>query len=1083
MFTTTAITRTVSLSFALLALLPNFLRAQNAQRILDASAVEGGVVVVIGCDDSALLAELRAGESYLVHGLDVDSNKVANARSMLSDRGVYGAVTVAKWDGRRLPFVDNFVKLIVLAGNTGQVTEEELRRVLAPLGVIADARVDPVKITRKSWPGDLDDWTHFLYDASNNAVSGDRVVAPPKGLRWTCGPDFARSHEHMGSVSAMVSAAGRVFYIIDEGPISSVFLPPKWKLVARDAFSGVLLWQREITNWESHLRGFRSGPPDIGRRLVVDGRNVYVALGYGEPVTVIDGSTGTTSGQLPGTHGARELLLTRGVLYVLADDMAAADHDKRKQWIEETAPTLESYQFPPKALAMDGHQRIVAVDVQSRQSAWTVDMRNIGKVLPTTMAVADDRICLQTLSHVVCLNAGDGTSVWRNERPVATSRFSWSTPTLVVHGNVVLTVDRLPTANANRTPRRGSGTWILDNAHQTKKQAAEIIAFALDDGKPLWRAPCFENYDTQTDLFVIDDVVWVGDVRHKQDPGFTMGRDLRTGSVVREIPHNGQLYDLIMGHHRCYRNKATVRYLLLGRDGIEFVDPKNGTGSGNWWVRGTCQYGILPANGLIYAPQHSCACHPAEKLIGFNALSPQSSADVDSESGIRRLEKGPAFGAATVHNATVSAAGDWPTFRRDARRSGFQNLPAPGSLSEAWSKDFSAPVTAPVVAYDTVFFAETDRHTLHALRAKDGEPLWTRVIDGRIDSPPTIAHGYCLVGTRSGFVYCLRVADGQLAWRFRAAPLERQLYSYGQLESAWPVHGSVLVDESSSSAKPLVYFAAGRSSHLDGGIYVFAVDLNTGVVRHRSEVEMSAESDDRQDRIAQRVLPDILSLQRGSVFMRDLRFDKELSASLKPLPHLYAPAGFLDHSWWHRTYWIYGTQIMSGYGGWPKVGNMVPAGRLLAFDEGDVIYGYSRMAYRAGGGHVHPDAAKDYRLFAELLPTVPPPNGRSSKQKKKSRRPTRQRQIQWSASLPFVASSIVLTSDGLVAAGGQSLPGNVPSSSPGTLWVTSRQDGSKMAECRLASPPIQDGMALCRSGIYLSAVDGSVVCLRANAVD
>ena len=69
----------------------------------------------------------------------------------------------------------------------------------------------------------------------------------------------------------MVTAGGRVFYIIDEGPISSVYLPPQWKLVARDAFSGVLLWQKPITNWESQLRGFRSGPPEIGRRLVADG--------------------------------------------------------------------------------------------------------------------------------------------------------------------------------------------------------------------------------------------------------------------------------------------------------------------------------------------------------------------------------------------------------------------------------------------------------------------------------------------------------------------------------------------------------------------------------------------------------------------------------------------------------------------------------------------------------------------------------------------------------------------------------------------------------------------------------------------
>jgi outer membrane protein assembly factor BamB len=85
-----------------------------------------------------------------------------------------------------------------------------------------------------------------------------------------------------------------------------------------------------------------------------------------------------------------------------------------------------------------------------------------------------------------------------------------------------------------------------------------------------------------------------------------------------------------------------------------------------------------------------------------------------------------------------------------------------------------------------VLVAETDRHTLHALSAVDGEPVWTFVADGRIDSPPTLAGGMCLFGTRSGFVYCLRASDGILVWRFRAAPRDRRLFACGQLESAWP---------------------------------------------------------------------------------------------------------------------------------------------------------------------------------------------------------------------------------------------------------------------------------------------------------
>jgi len=262
-------------------------------------------------------------------GLDRDPAKVAAARAYLREKGLYGSVTAARWDGSQLPYVDSLVKMIVLTENAGQISENEMMRVLAPLGVIVDAREREIEVSRKPWPVALDEWSHFLYDASNNAVSRDTVVAPPQGLRWTCGPEYARSHEHFASMSAMVSVGGRVFYIIDEGPISSVYLPPQWKLVARDTFSGVLLWQRPITSWESHLRGFRSGPPEIGRRLVATDEQVYVALGYGEPVAVLDAATGKQLATCTDTGGARELLLTGGVLYVLADDLTADQHEER----------------------------------------------------------------------------------------------------------------------------------------------------------------------------------------------------------------------------------------------------------------------------------------------------------------------------------------------------------------------------------------------------------------------------------------------------------------------------------------------------------------------------------------------------------------------------------------------------------------------------------------------------------------------------------------------------------------------------------------------------------------------------------
>ena len=98
------------------------------------------------------------------------------------------------------------------------------------------------------------------------------------------------------------------------------------------------------------------------------------------------------------------------------------------------------------------------------------------------------------------------------------------------------------------------------------------------------------------------------------------GLDLLSGAVTREI-NPGHLYT--GGHHvRCYRGKATDNYLLMSRTGIEFLDVRKKSWDVNHWVRGACLYGILPANGLVYAPQHPCACYIESKQYGLSALAP-----------------------------------------------------------------------------------------------------------------------------------------------------------------------------------------------------------------------------------------------------------------------------------------------------------------------------------------------------------------------------------------------------------------------------------------------------------------------------
>jgi len=290
--------------------------AETAQTILTESGVQGGLVVHLGCGDGKLTAALRAHDGYLVHGLDRNPAAVAEAREHVRSLGPYGPVSIEQLDGARLPYTDNLVNLLVV-DNPEAVSADEVERVLAPQGVAMVRQGKGWRKTVKPRPENIGRWTHYLHGPDNNAVTDDEVFGEPYHLQWVADPPWARSHEHLANISAVVSCGRRIFYAVDEGPTALVALDPDWKLVARDAFSGVVLWKQPLGRWEGHLRGFRSGPPELTRRLVAADDRLFVTLGYGEPLSALDPATGETRHVYEHTAGAIEVVHDDGVLYVV----------------------------------------------------------------------------------------------------------------------------------------------------------------------------------------------------------------------------------------------------------------------------------------------------------------------------------------------------------------------------------------------------------------------------------------------------------------------------------------------------------------------------------------------------------------------------------------------------------------------------------------------------------------------------------------------------------------------------------------------------------------------------------------------
>ena len=1076
----------IIISALTLLVTPGRADTQQARQILDATGVRGGLVVHIGCGDGKLTSALRANDSYVVHGLDSKAENVTAARRHIKSLGQYGNVSVDLCSSDRLPYIDNSVNLVV-SEDLGGVPNSEVMRILVPNGVAylkSDGRWTKIEKPR---PKEIDEWTHYLHDPSNNAVAHDSVIEPPSRYQWLAGPRYSRQHDHMSSVSAVVSANGRLFYVFDEAPRASILIPPKWRLIARDAFNGKLLWKRNIELWHQHLWRLKSGPQLLARRLVAKGDRVYVTLGIDAPLSVLDAATGKTIRTYDGTKVTEEILCLDDMLLL---SVAGEDQPLRSDPKKRYATLTDMNNDVTNPLWTQAPRTIMAIDPDSGRVLWQKE----SGLVSLSLAADDKRVLFHDGIKIRCLDRSTGRPLWASEPlPKKEGMRSSGGATLVLYGDVVLYSGQV-------------------SAEKPKDRTTTMFALSIKDGKTLWQVPHHPcgHMGTPDDIIVAGGLVWNGAVAQGRDSGTMTGRDLHTGQIKSEFTPDVETHWF---HHRCYRAKATDKYLLFSRTGIEFIDHAAEHWICHHWVRGACHYGIMPCNGLIYAPQHPCACYIEAKLSGFTALAPPSPTMQPRREvpDAERFTRGPAYDQIANRKSQIENPADWPTFRHDAGRSGtISTTIKPAGLKRAWRSKLGGKLSAPVVAGGKLFIASAEDHSIHALDADTGEPVWSFTAGGRVDSPPTIWQGRALFGSADGHVYCLNAGNGKIVWRYRAAPEDWRMMAYDQIESLWPVHGSVLVQND------VLYCVAGRSMFVDGGLRLLRLDPRTG--QKLSETILDDKDPVTQENLQVHIqtlnmpvaLPDILSSDGKYVYMRSLPFDlqgKRKHVSYIPVKeqqgddlHLFCPTGFLDDSLWHRTYWGYGRAWASGAGGYHQAGRVIPAGRPLVYDD-KMVYGYGRLwqYYRW-------TTPLEFQLFAAKKQPEIVKAGIERKPVKKAGKRVGSRKISvtrfvsdWSDDISVQINSMVLTDKVLFVAGPPDVEDEEEAvktlldpetqkklaeqseafqGKRGALLVAvSRDGGQKLAAYGLDFVPRFDGLIAANGRLYISTLSGDVFCL------
>ena len=966
-----------------------------AAEILASPGVRHGLVVQLGCGDGRLAAELSASGANVVFGLTSDPVQAATARGNIQSRGIYGIVSIDVHSDSSIPLEDNTANLVVvgdfqlLAKNGLKI--DEVLRVLAPYGTAFLKGIttlgSDLKVTHDG------EWTKIVkpypnamdewtqyYHDSSGMMRSSDRIAGPVG-----GIRWINGGYWNGSMAdpvEMVSAGGRIFYA---NMTASAGRPEKGFPSAMGFIEA-----RDAFNghslWRRKILPAEYRAPH-SRIIALDDKVYAPVVEEKERLGEFDAASGrllrTFDISSPGIECANGLFLV--------------DHGQ-KAWSVATGKKVWDIQIPdPPKPARRGEDQGLRYFVTD-----------------------GNRIFYRSAGLLLGFMLETGKKQW--ETPV---RSEGELLLFSAFGRVI-------------TEERGPDTEKAD----TRPPLFTLRAYDESSGAFLWKYEFSDAvFKSRVQAFqTTRDEIWCHALREfageaRAAPVFIC-LDAATGREKRTVRTT-------INSARCHPHRSTELY-LLGADAELFDISTEQTGAASSALRGGCQFGFLPANGLLYQELNKCLCFNSLRgVAGFAAVSPA----LKSKEGAR-LEKGPHFGDTGKPSASGGEA--WPTLRHDVRRSASAETNLPAALLPGWTTKLPGKPSSPVVAGGAVFVALKDRHAVYALSATDGRVLWNFTAGGRIDSPPTYQDGKIVFGSMDGWCYCLNAVDGKLNWRFRCSPADLRIMVRGQLESVWPVHGALLVE------KGIVYVSAGRHTDLDGGIYLYALDVKTGEVIWENRVS--------HDPVA---FNDILVIDGTELFLDQLDLDKATGRPLKKTQEAHAgtkglwggPLGMLNDEVLEPPY--------SGQSGgrkhWRYLGY---DGHLLAID-GDRVFGAVYEATAYGAEHIWRYGYRGWGKGEE---------GKFTLTGNKIFGATADGT--WSHEFPvdpeFRLKALIRTGDKVFAA----VAPNRNDTGKGGIWIYAAADGKELGRINIEAAPGFDGMAAGADALIISTENDSVISLR-----
>lgn len=597
--------------------------ARAVADLLSSTGVTKGWCVVLGGEDGRLALELVRQSELKVLVVDSDEGRVQAIRKRLDDAGVYGVRASVQWVTTNElplgPFMANLVvsETTMTSGRPPRWSANEIHRLLRPAGGVAWLRpaaagkMEAARVSEwKQWVEGSElgsglreeiagvwvdyrraklagagDWSHQYGSADNTSSSMDEQVQGDLQISWWGDPGPRPMPDRGPRNPAPLSVNGRLYIQGDR------------ILFGLDAYNGSILW----SFMAPEVR--RSNLPRDCSNMVADDHTLYVA--HKSYCIEIDGQTGVRRKRLAVPESGASQPFDWGYLAVVGPNLIGSRVKLDSRYQGDDGEWFEDYHEDQVSRVTS--EALFGMDPKNGAQRW---IYRKGAILNSTITVGDEMIFfiesrnpaavnaavgrlspdILTDTHLVALDMRTGSVLWEQPHDVSKMQFMtylvYSQNTLVATGT---DKSKVYHTQAYSAPARG------------KQEGASILL----GGQVLWTDEHKEDKGHHSGHLqhpVVIDGVFYSDQR---------SFDLKTGKTLRtDLPQRRGCGTMSAG-----KNAIFFRHHFHG-----MWDLKSDKRTQFEGIRSGCWLGLIPAGGMLLAPETSAGCsctHAIQTSMGY----------------------------------------------------------------------------------------------------------------------------------------------------------------------------------------------------------------------------------------------------------------------------------------------------------------------------------------------------------------------------------------------------------------------------------------------------------------------------------